>query len=61
MEDEFMGYTRYYNIQAIVKYEIDQLRQNRLETYIEVKDRKVYIKKVLNGKTISEDEIFNLG
>lgn len=61
MEDETYGYTRYYNTQAIVKYEIDDLKQNRLETYVEVKDHKIYIKKILNGETISEDEIFNLG
>lgn len=55
------GYTRYYDTQAIIKYEMDELRNNRLETYVIVKERKVYIRKVLNGNVVSEDEIFSLG
>lgn len=61
MREGTYGYIRYYDTQAIIKYEMDELRNNRLETYVIVKERKVYIRKVLNGNVISEDEIFSLG
>ncbi|WP_299995593.1 hypothetical protein [uncultured Clostridium sp.] len=61
MENEIYGYTKYYDSQMIVKYEKNELNGNVLETYVRVKDRRVYVEKVLNNKVISSDEIFNLG
>lgn len=61
MEEVSYGYTRYYDTQAIIKYEKNEISNNILETYVVVKDRKVYIEKILNGEVISSDKVFNLG